>query len=148
MAQVRFYGAKLPITILKGWYDAGYKKVIFQLESRDSNNNRDEYFLIAYPINTATKTVGEVFTLESTEQNVKVQDKLLIGNLPFYQVQIEKFLAEAGAVYILFTSKLPKASTPKLKDYVIYHLQTMPDVTGEALVEDELHPSPPAPPAD
>jgi hypothetical protein len=147
MAKVYFYGAKLPIATLSGWYEKGYKKVIFQLESRDSNSNRDEYFLIAYPINTDTKTVGEVFTLESTEQKVGVKDKLLIGNLPLYEDQIKKFLAEAGAVYILFTSKLPSTSTPKLKDYVIYHLQSMP-VTVEALVEEELHPSPPAPPAD
>lgn len=145
MAQVRFYGATLPIETLKGWYDAGYKSVIFQLESADSNKWKDNYYLIAYPLNTATNTVGDFLKLEPTDQDVEVHGRVLIGNLPLSQNQVEKFLATSGAKYLLFTAILPSASKPKLKDYVIYKVQTMP-VTVAELVEYELHPSPPAPP--
>lgn len=146
MAKVLFYGATLPIATLKGWYDAGYKSVIFQLESADSDKWKDSYYLIAYPFNTDSRTLGDMLKLEPVaDQPVQVHGRVLIGNLPLSQTQVEKFLAASGAINLLFTAKLPPEGKPKLKDYVVYNVQTRP-VTVAELVEYELHPSPPAPP--
>jgi len=150
MAQVRFYGMKMPFDPVRTWYSAGCYAIIFQLEMEDAEKWRDEYVLIAYPVDSAGKIMADKYSL-TTIKDIKyfAKGKLFLGNLPMSKTKIEKFIESDKVLkidYLLFKPQAPDTSEPKLKDYVSYHIEAKPDRI-EILVDEDLNPSPPADPS-
>jgi hypothetical protein len=152
MAQVRFYGMQMPFDIVRTWFNnLGCYAIIFQLEMEDAEKWRDEYVLIAYPVDAAGKILADKYILTVIKEiKYLAKGKLFLGNLPMSKTKIENFIASDKVLkidYLLFTPQTPDTSTePKLKDYVSYNVVAKPDRI-EILVDEDLNPSPPADPS-
>jgi hypothetical protein len=156
MAQVRFYGMKLNFQILKdlvkNYSVQQFSFLIFQLEMEDAQNWRDEYILMAYPVdqNGHITSGQQVIKLTPDKHNVfKVKDKLYLGNLPMSRSYIEDLSKADPSGTLIDHLYFDPYQYPDGGDYVAYRITPRDKndfVSIKDLAATELKPSPPAPP--
>ena len=150
MAQVRFYAMSLPFGPVRTWYaNSAFHAFIFQPEMEDADKWRDEYALIAYPVDKDGKILGEKIKLTPLKDILyKAKDRLYLANLPLFKWRLKKFIDEDLKTPIsdlLFDPTYRKGEPMIYQDYVSYLIVSRP-TRIMALEAEELHPSPPAPP--
>lgn len=151
MAQVRFYAMKLDFKIIKKLVEdnpstSDFAALVFQLEMQDANQWRDEYILIAYPVNGDGKTIGNKIELDTNKNDLfKAKDRLYLGNLPLIRSRIDGYIgADPTGKLIDHLYFQPM----QYGDYVSYKIITKSkdDIMALGLDDEFLKPSPPAPP--
>jgi len=154
MAKVKFIGAKLDYDKVVSLYnlpDGVLSELTVQCDMTEPTKNRDVYTLVAYPVdkNGYILPDEQEIKLEPDDQkNIEIKGKKLgFGNMPFIRRKIKTFIdkdATGEFIDYLYFEPYEYGVYVAYKIKMVLHKTAVPP--PDMLAEEDLKPSPPAPP--
>ncbi len=147
MAQTKFYRMELDFQFIKENYKEGnFKNFVLQPYIKDAKNNPNQFELLIYALDNKGEVMNKKYLTIDTSYFFNAKDKVEFGNIPFTKKQVKKFIdadVPTGTIVSLLFKPYDYG------DYVAYTVTANPDIIiMEANEEDDLKPSPPAPPEE
>lgn len=147
MAQVKFYGMLLDFQFVRECFSkTEFKKFVFQPYMEDAEKWRDEYYLLVYAIDDKGIVMDKrdlKIVENDTYQAIK---RLELGNVSFNRLQLQPFIDEDNTSGNKFTNLY--LSPYQYGEYAAYKVTAILDsFRNPSIAEEDLKPSPPAPPA-
>ncbi|HQW42805.1 MAG: hypothetical protein IPP02_01255 [Chitinophagaceae bacterium] len=147
MAQVKFYGMTLDFQFVRDYFKTPeFKKFILQPYMEDAEKWRDEYFLLIYAIDEKGIPMKKKDLAIVENDTYQALNRLELGNISFNRAQLQPFIDEDNASGNKFTALY--FSPRQYGEYVSYKVVAITEsFRNPSIIEEDLKPSPPAPPA-
>ena len=147
MAAVKFYGMLLDFQFVRDYFaKSTFKKFVFQAYMEDAEKWRDDYHLLIYAIDDNGLVMDKKDLKMVENDSYQAINRLELGNISFNKQQIQPFIDEDNTSGNKFTALY--FSPYQYGEYAAYKVVAIADsFRNPSIVEDDLKPSPPAPPA-
>ncbi len=146
MAEVKFYGMLLDFQFVRDYFSKEeFKKFIFQPYMEDAEKWRDDYHLLVYAMDNKDFVMDKKDLKVVENDNYQAVNRLELGNISFSRPQLQPFIDEDNAGGNKFTNLY--LSPYQYGEYAAYKVTAIADsFRNPSITEQDLKPSPPAPP--